>query len=48
MRITILRLALLFVVLPAAVSAQRGLSASRAPATRIAIYDSRTVFDSMP
>lgn len=48
MRMTILRLALLFVVAPEVVSAQRGARATRVPATRIAIYDSRTVFDSMP
>ena len=48
MRMTILRLALLFVVAPEVVSAQRGARGTRVPATRIAIYDSRTVFDSMP
>jgi Skp family chaperone for outer membrane proteins len=48
MRTTLLCLAVLVVGFPEGVTAQQAPRTSRMPATRIAVYDSRVVFDSMP
>lgn len=48
MRTTLICVAVLVVGIPHWVTAQQGPRAPRMPATRIAVYDSRVVFDSMP
>jgi Skp family chaperone for outer membrane proteins len=48
MRTTLLFFAVVVVGLPDCVTAQQAPRPSRVPATRIAVYDSRVVFDSMP
>ena len=48
MRTTLLCVAVVVVGLPDCVTAQQAPRPPRVPATRIAVYDSRVVFDSMP
>lgn len=48
MRTTVLYFAVLVVGFPGWATAQQAPRPPRAPATRIAVYDSRVVFDSMP